>query len=184
MKISVFIGLSLDGYIAGDGGSLDFLNLYSDPGEDYGYAKFMESVDCLLMGRKTFEVIASFPEWPYQKKVFVITSNTNSLKEPHLQQVEPISGSPKDVVKYLKEKGYTHIYLDGGITISHFLKDNLVTDMTLSFLPHILGAGVQLFQAGLGEKKLQLQSSRAYPSGIVKNEYDLISDLKFIELES
>ncbi len=167
--------MSLDGYIAGDGGSLDFLNLYSDPGEDYGYTKFMESVDCLLMGRHTYEVVASFPEWPYQKKVFVLTSNKNGFQEPNLQKVEPISGSPKDVVKYLKDRGYSHIYLDGSITISHFLKENLVTDMTLSFLPHILGAGVRLFHTGLGEKRLRLLNSKAYPSGIVKNEYDLIS---------
>ncbi len=165
--------MSLDGFIAGKGGSLDFLNLYSDPGEDYGYTKFMESVDCLLMGRNTYEVVASFPEWPYQKKVFVLTSQKNVIHKQHTQKAESITGSPLEVVKILKNQGISHIYLDGGITISHFLKENLVTDLTLSILPHILGEGILLFGKEVGEKKLKLKSSFFYPSGIVKNVYEM-----------
>ncbi len=66
MRVSVFIGTSVDGFIARRNGSLDFLP--KGGGEPHGYDEFIKSVDALLIGRKTFETVLGFAKWPYGKK--------------------------------------------------------------------------------------------------------------------
>ncbi len=172
MKISVYIGMSLDGFIAREDGGLDFLDFFSDIGEDYGYKEFMESVDCLLMGRNTFEKVISFSSWPYEKPVYVLSSGRLDIPDELKKNVFSIKGSPVELVSILKSKGYSKIYLDGGITISNFIKEDLVCDITITRLPFLLSVGIPLFRDFIGEKKLKHISTKVYPSGLTQSVYE------------
>lgn len=175
MKLSGFLAHSLDGYIAGANGELDFLDSFQDSGEDAGYGEFFLSVDAILMGKKTFETVLQFPEWPYTPKpVYVFSRNPVSIPPLLVERAFPISGSTRTVVSELSGYGYNHIYVDGGRTISSFLADGLLDELTISVIPIILGNGIPLF-SGIPKKiPLTLSRTRHFPSGIVQNLYKII----------
>src|SRR5580765_6608670 len=115
MKASVFVGTSLDGFIARSNGELDFLP--PGGGEPHGYEEFMATVDALVIGRHTFEIVLKFEKWPYgQKPVFVLSTGTLATV-PLGAVVERMSGDPANIVAQLEARGIKHIYVDGGITI-------------------------------------------------------------------
>ena len=112
MKASIFIGTSLDGFIARSNGDLDFLP--PGGGEPHGYDEFMATVDALVIGRKTFETVLAFDAWPYaQKPVFVLSSRPLAAA-PAGAVVEHLSGAPGRSVLQLAARGLQHIYVDGG----------------------------------------------------------------------
>src|SRR5215470_19833523 len=120
MNASVFIGTSLDGFIARHNGSFDFLP--AGGGEPHGYDEFIASVDALVIGRKTFETVLAFPTWPYgQKRVVVLSSRPIDLSRVRGGIVEQMSGAPAEIVSKLSAGGAQHLYVDGGITIQRFL---------------------------------------------------------------
>ena len=175
-KVSVFMGISLDGFIARIDGNLDFLDFVSDEGEDYGYKKFMESIDCILMGRITFEKVLTFDEFPYSKPVLVYSNNIE-IPKVLSKKVEKISGEPKEVLVKLVQKGFNSIYLDGGITVSNFLKENLVDEIILTRVPYLLGKGIPLFHEWISETGLHHEYTREYPSGLVQSKYRINSEM-------
>ena len=72
MRVSVFVGVSIDGFIAREDGSLDYLKPFE--GEDHGYDEFMRTVDALVVGRSTYETGLGFDAWPWTgKRVIVLT---------------------------------------------------------------------------------------------------------------
>src|SRR5574341_1149226 len=72
VRVSVFVGVSIDGFIAREDGSLDYLKPFE--GEDHGYEEFMRSVDALVVGRSTYETVLGFDAWPWEgKRVVVLT---------------------------------------------------------------------------------------------------------------
>src|SRR5258706_3064077 len=120
MTVSVFVGTSVDGFIARPNGDLDFLPP-GDP-EPHGYDEFMATVDALVIGRNTFEVAAAFDPWPYgTRPVIVLTSNPSAWKAPQGSVCDFLSGSPQEIVDQLTQRGMSHLYIDGGITIQRFL---------------------------------------------------------------
>ncbi|MBZ9749589.1 dihydrofolate reductase family protein [Deinococcus sp. HMF7604] len=169
LRVTVFLGLSLDGYIAGDDHGLDWLNLVQTmPPEDTGYAELMASVDALVIGRSTYDVVASFPEWPYAgKRVLVLTHRPLDAR----QGVEACQGELTQVLDRLAHEGHEHIYLDGGDVVRQGLRAGVVTDLTLSWVPVILGSGIALFERGLPQRAWHLSRSRAFPSGLVQATY-------------
>src|SRR5438046_1254842 len=124
VKASVFIGTSLDGFIARPDGELDFLP--AGGGEPHGYDEFMATVDALVIGRKTFETVLSFAAWPYgEKRVFVLS--TGALPPaPVGALVERMAGDPAGIAAQLEARGIGHVYVDGGITIQRFLQAGLI----------------------------------------------------------
>src|SRR5215470_12118057 len=107
MNASVFIGTSLDGFIARHNGSFDFLP--ADGGEPHGYDEFFASVDALVIGRKTFETVLAFPEWPYgDKRVVVLSSRPQDLSRSRGVKVEQMSGPPTEIVAKLEAMGAHH----------------------------------------------------------------------------
>src|SRR5580700_7749881 len=125
MQLSVFIGTSLDGFIARRNGDYDFLP--ADGGEPHGYDEFMASVDALVIGRKTFETVLKYAAWPYgDKRVVVLSSRPVDLSAVRGGVVEQMSGPPAEVVAKLAATGAHHLYIDGGITIQRFLRAGLV----------------------------------------------------------
>src|ERR1700716_3776635 len=120
MKASVFIGTSVDGFIARPNGALDFLP--PGGGEPHGYDEFMATVDALVIGRKTFETVLAFDAWPYGDKPVFVLSARPLAPAPAGAVVEQLSGEPADIASQLDARGIAHVYVDGGVTIQRFLR--------------------------------------------------------------
>src|SRR4051812_18189780 len=114
MKLSVFCGVSVDGFLARPDHALDFLETGEQ--EPHGFEEFFASVDVMVIGRKTFEVVLSFGKWFYGKKpVMVLSTRALDLASVKGGVVEQMSGEPAKIVKQLKARGFKHAYIDGGI---------------------------------------------------------------------
>ena len=169
----VYIATSVDGYIATKDGGIDWLHELPNPsGDDFGFADFMDRVDALVMGKNTYEKVLSFDgEWPYSKKVFVL-SNSLSAPDPRVKdKVEIVSGELKSIVKKLNSEGYKNLYIDGGTVIQSFLKEDLIDELIISRIPIVLGSGIPLFSNDGPTLKLEHVETNAYDIGIVKSRY-------------
>ncbi|MET4695900.1 dihydrofolate reductase family protein [Endozoicomonas lisbonensis] len=147
MSNIVYIATSLDGYIADRNHGLDWLHSTPNPDhDDMGFAEFISRIDALVMGRKTFEIVSGFDcEWPYPKPVFVLSNTLKSIPE-HLQdKAFLIQGSPEEVTSNLNQRGYQHLYIDGGTTIQQFLQQDLIDELIIARIPVVLGGGIPLF---------------------------------------
>jgi dihydrofolate reductase len=169
MKVSVFIGTSLDGFIARANGNLDFLP--PGGGEPHGYDEFIATVDALVIGRKTFETVLTFGTWPYGKKPVFVLSTTPLAPAPAAAVVEPMSGTPAEIVSRLDARGFRHIYVDGGVTIQRFLQAGLIQRLVVTRVPVLIGDGIPLFGAVPHDIALKHIATRQYASGLVQSEY-------------
>src|SRR5689334_2862041 len=138
MKASVFVGTSVDGFIARLNGDLDFLP--AGGGEPHGYEEFMATVDALVIGRNTFETVLAFDRWPYEEKPVVVLSTRPLVPAPPGALVEHMSGVPGHIVSQLDARGIEHIYVDGGITIQRFLQAGLIDRIIITRVPVLIGA--------------------------------------------
>ena len=168
MKASVFIGTSVDGFIARENGALDFLP--AGGGEPHGYDEFMATVDALVIGRKTYETVLGFDAWPYDKPVFVLSTRPLASAPPGAI-VERLSGLPADIVSQLAARGIRDVYVDGGITIQRFLRAGLIQRLIITRVPVLIGSGVPLFGALTADIALEHVETRSYASGLVRSEY-------------
>jgi len=172
MPVSVFIGTSVDGFIARRNGALDFLP--PGGGEPHGYEEFMASVDALVIGRNTFETVLAFPTWPYgDKRVVVLSSRPVDLSVVRGGVVEHLSGPPADIVSKLAATGAHHLYVDGGITIQRFLRAGLVQRLVITRVPVLIGEGIPLFDKLPRDIRLRHVATRHYASGLVQTEYHI-----------
>jgi dihydrofolate reductase len=172
MAVSVFIGTSVDGFIARPDGALDFLP--PGGGEPHGYNEFIATVDAIVIGRKTFETVLTFDEWPYgDTRVVVLSSQPVDLSPVTTGVVEQMGGAPADIVSRLAATGAHHLYVDGGITIQRFLSAGLVQRLVITRVPVLIGEGVPLFGVLPGDVRLRHVATRAYQSGLVQSEYHL-----------
>lgn len=181
LKTSVYIATSLDGFIARENGDLDWLdaaNATIPKGEDCGYFQFMESVDILVMGRKTYEKVLSFGMWPYgSTPVIVLSSNKIDFKNDPNQYVSCSSESPKELCARLANKGIKRLYIDGGKTIQSFLAENLITDLTITVIPVIIGQGIPLFSNLEKDIALEHVATKTFDFGFVQSIYNVKNEL-------
>ena len=171
MKASVFIGTSVDGFIARPNGDLDFLP--PGGGEPHGYDEFMETVDALVIGRKTFETVLALDIWPYGRKPVFVLSTRPLAPVPLGAVVEHMSGDPAEITSQLEARGIGHVYVDGGITIQRFLQAGLIQRLIITRVPVLIGAGVPLFGTLPHDVRLRHIATRHYPSGLVQSEYNV-----------
>ena len=172
MTISVFIGTSLDGFIARRNGAFDFL--LEGGGEPHGYDEFFASVDALVIGRKTFETVLAFEVWPYgDKRVVVLSDRPVDLSTVRGGAVEQMAGPPAEIVSRLAASGAYHLYIDGGITIQRFLRAGLIQRLIITRVPVLIGEGVPLFGTLPRDVRLRHVATRHYPSGLVQSEYHI-----------
>ena len=170
MMVSVFIGTSLDGFIARPNGDLDFLP--PGGGEPHGYDEFIASVDVIVIGRKTFEKVLTLGPWPYgDKRVVVLSSRPVDLSAASGGVVEQMAGPPAQIVSQLAASGAHHLYVDGGITIQGFLRAGLIQRLIITRVPVLIGGGVPLFGSLARDIRLSHVATRHYPSGLVSSEY-------------
>lgn len=173
MICSTFIGTSVDGFIARPNGELDFLPL--DGGEPHGYPEFFASIDALVIGRKTFETVLGFPTWPYGKKpVIVLSSRQVDFSKVPGANVDHMSGSPAEIVAKLTERGYKHVYIDGGITIQEFFRAGQIQRLVITRVPVLIGQGIPLFGTLPHDVKLRHVETKSYATGLVKTEYEVV----------
>ncbi|MGZ4835721.1 MAG: dihydrofolate reductase family protein [Terriglobales bacterium] len=173
MKMSVFVGTSLDGFIARRNGAYDFLP--PGGGEPHGYDEFMASVDTIVIGRNTFETVLPLEQWPYKhKRVVVLSSRTLELSAVRGSMVEQMAGRPAEIVSTLAATGAKHVYVDGGITIQEFLRAGLIQRLTITRVPVLIGDGIPLFGTVPHDIRLHHVATRQYPSGMVQSEYDVV----------
>ena len=170
MQCSVFIATSLDGYIARPDGSIDWLSAVQVDGEDYGYAHFAETVDVIVLGRNTYDVVLGFAAWPYAGKRAIVMTN-RPANSRHGEEF--YAGAAADLVRRLAAEGARRVYVDGGVIIQQFRSAGLIDDLTISIIPVVLGEGIPLFVAGASEKRLTLVEVQSWPSGLVQLRYRL-----------
>lgn len=171
MTASVFVGSSVDGFIARSNGDLDWL---PEGGEEHGYEEFIATVDAIVIGRKTFETVMSFDAWPYgDKRVVVLSSRPVDLSTALARGgvVEQMSGSPADIVSRLAAGGAQHLYVDGGVTIQEFLRAGMIDRLVITRVPVLIGDGIPLFGALPHDVRLRHIATRSYSSGLVQSEY-------------
>lgn len=172
MKLSVFCGVSVDGFLARPNHALDFLD--TDEQEPHGFEEFYNGVDVIVIGRKTFEVVLTFGKWPYGKKPVVVLSSHSldfsSVKDGVVQQM---SGEPAEILSQLEVRGFKHAYIDGGLTIQRFLAAGLIDRLTITRVPVLIGAGIPLFGPVLQDIRLQHVGTRCYSGGLVQSVYEL-----------
>lgn len=174
-ECSVFVGVSLDGFIARPNGELDWL--MGEGGGDsaeYGYNEFIADIDAIVMGRKTFDKVLTFGKWYYgAKRVVVLTNRPIDLSVARAcgGVVEVMAGSPAEILSKLAVSGARRLYVDGGVTIQQFLRAGLIQRLIISRLPVLIGAGIPLFGSLSSDIRLNHIATRTYQGGMVQSEY-------------
>jgi dihydrofolate reductase len=170
---SVFVGVSLDGYIARPNGDFDFLP--AGGGEPHGYEEFMASVDALLLGRKTFDTVLGLGEWAYgSKPVYVLTSRPLGPL-PTGALVQRVCGNAAAVLSALKHDGVRQVYVDGGAVIQQFIRAGLIDQLVVTRVPVLIGQGISLFGAVPHDIRLRHVATRSFGSGLVQSEYRILN---------
>jgi dihydrofolate reductase len=176
-KVILYIAMSLDGYIAGPNDNLDFLSMVEQEGEDYGYGHFVNTVDAVIVGRKTYDKVISMGfEFPHTNKdAYIITRTPRA----DLGNIKFYTGDLKELVASLKAKKGKNIFVDGGAEIVHeLLKGQLIDEFYISVIPVLLGDGVKLFKDGRPEQHLQFIDLKYYDKGLVQFHYEITNNTR------
>ena len=171
-KLSLFIATSLDGYIAKPNDDLSFLTSVEKEGEDYGYGEFTDTIDTLIIGRKTYDYVLKHVGASHydngQRDVYVITRT----ERPKIGRTTFYTGNLTELVKQLKSANGKNIYCDGGAeVINELLKHDLIDEFIISIVPVLLGDGTRLFKNGIPEQTLELVSTKTFDTGLAQLHY-------------
>ncbi|HYB79475.1 MAG TPA: dihydrofolate reductase family protein [Thermoplasmata archaeon] len=177
MKTSVFVGASVDGFIARENGSLDFLMMGENL--DNGFEAFVATIDAQVIGRKTFDWARGWlrghpGQWPFEKPLFVLTRHPQRLSIPNGVTCEVLNGTPQQVVSHLGRRGFRHLYVDGGKTIQGFLRAGRVDRLIVTRVPVLIGEGIPLFGALPHDVRLKHIRTKVYRKGLVQTEYRVL----------
>ncbi|MFZ5843421.1 MAG: dihydrofolate reductase family protein [Pseudomonadota bacterium] len=166
--VTLFIAMSLDGYIAGPNDEIDWL--FTD--QDYGFTPFFDRIDTIIMGRRSYEMSCSFDEWPYPGKRTVVCSRQPRANTDH--RVSFANQPLPTVIAEARSAGSRGIWLlGGGQLVRSALQCRSIDRIQLAIHPIILGAGIPLFPPGTPQTRLQLQHCKAYDSGLLIAQYQL-----------
>lgn len=178
MQATVYCGVSVDGFIARPDGSVDFLDgfepaLIDGEPTDMGFGALLESVDALIMGRNTFDmVIDSGFDWPYgETPVFVLTHRPLDIAAKLKELVEPVELEPAELLGVLSSRFVEHVYVDGGQTVQDFLREGLVDDIVVTTVPILIGEGIPLFGQLKADVRLELVETTTFSNGFVQHHY-------------
>lgn len=170
----VFIGMSVDGMIARADDSLDWLTggaagEADDPGAS-GFTEFMASVDHLVMGRSTYDVVQAMGEWFYGETPVIVLSTTLQTDDPRVRIVRSLD----EATELLDDDGARNVYVDGGRTVRTFLAAGLIKTLTLTRVPVLIGEGKPLFGTLPADVRLQLDEVKAFKGGAVQTRYTVL----------
>ena len=172
MRTIIYIGTSLDGFIAREDGDIHWLQQFNNSDVFRSYESFIKKIDAIIIGRGTYEKVLSFPSWPYEKNVFVLSSTLQQIPDKLKNKVTVLSMQPSELLNYLSNKGYSNIYIDGGKVIQGFLKEDCVDELIITRVPVLIGKGIPLF--GYLDNDLSFTHLRTdvYADGLVKSHYE------------
>lgn len=184
MKCSAFLATSADGYIATLDGGVDWLQQAAaahpalTSNTDMGFANYLQTVDCIVMGRRTLEAIAKMAltaqQWPYGELPIIVLSRTIAKLPAHLPgNVRIFSGSIAELVRELTAQGLQHAYIDGGQTICSFIQLNLLEAITITQAPVLLGQGISLFGALTTQVQLAQVHVEVFDNNFVQLRYKI-----------
>ncbi|MEY9259330.1 dihydrofolate reductase [Brevibacterium epidermidis] len=172
LRAFVFLGLSVDGRIARPDGDLEWLTSRGEAAGDAGFTPFLESVDSLVLGRRTFEAIASYEDWPYlDRPIHVISTTLPADADSRIT----VHRSPESAIDALQRDGRRRAYVDGGETVRWFLAAKLVDEITLSHVPVLIGDGPSLFGPLGGDVDLEHVRTDVLDGGMVQTTYRVLS---------
>lgn len=169
-KVILYIAMSLDGFIASPDGDISFLSQVEHEEEDYGYSAFIDIVDTIILGRKTYDKVLSMGiELPYgNRQVFVLTHRT----KPSAGNVTFYSGNLAELISELKSQPGNNIYCDGGAeTVQRLLRKDLIDEFIISIVPILLGEGIRLFNKNSRVQMLKLVQGKSFEKGLVQLHY-------------
>lgn len=174
MKAIVYIGTSLDGFIAKKNDDIEWLTQFQNPEVHQDYEEFINRIDAILIGRGTFEKVLTFPSWPYTKKVFVLSTTIKELPEALREKAVVLSMKPKALLNYLSDQGYSCVYVDGGKVIQSFLLEDCVDEMIITRVPLLIGSGIPWFGYLDNDLSFRHIQTRVLSNGLVKSYYERI----------
>jgi dihydrofolate reductase len=173
MKCSVFCGMSVDGFLARPDDTFDFLDAGGDT--PHGFEEFLASVDVIVIGRRTFEVVQRLGDFSLygERTTVVLSGRPLDLSTVKGGVVEQMSGEPGEIVAQLRSRGLKHAYIDGGITIQSFLAAGMIDRLVITRVPVLIGSGIYLFGPLPGDVLLRHIATRSYDGGLVQSEYEI-----------
>jgi len=172
MKTTVYVGTSLDGFIARKDGDIDWLVKYQNKEVHDSYNEFISRIDAMVIGRGTYEKVLSFPEWPYEKKVFVLSTSLKQIPGTLNEKATLVDMKPAALLNYLSDKGFSNIYVDGGKVIQSFLKEDLIDELIITRVPELIGTGIPLFGYLDNDLRFEHIKTNIYSDGLVKSQYE------------
>jgi dihydrofolate reductase len=172
MKTIVYIGTSLDGFIARTDGDIDWLVQFANAEAIDAYNEFINRIDAIVIGRGTFEKVLSFPSWPYEKPVFVLSNSIKAVPGMATDNVTILSIKPGQLLSYLSNKNFSGIYVDGGKVIQEFLKEDLIDELIISKVPILIGSGIPLFGYLGNDLRFSHIRTEVHSNGLVRSYYE------------
>ena len=172
MKTIVYIGSSLDGFIARKDGDIEWLTQFADDEAIHAYEEFMNRIDAIVIGRGTFEKVLTFSSWPYEKKVFVLSNSIKQLPGTLRDKAILLSMKPEELLSYLSSRGFSGIYIDGGKVIQDFLKKDMIDEMIIAKAPILIGSGIPLFNYIDTDLQFKHIRTEVQSNGLIRSYYE------------
>jgi dihydrofolate reductase len=168
---NVYIGASLDGFIARADGAIDWLMKFADADAIAAYNEFIAGIDVMVIGRGTFETVLGFPFWPYDKPVFILSTTLKDVPDNLSEKATISSLEPSELMQHLSDEGFKAAYIDGGKVIQSFLAAGLIDSLIIATIPILIGSGIPLF--GSLDKDIYFEHVRTstYSNGLVRSYY-------------
>lgn len=181
IRTSVYVGVSVDGYIARLDGQVDFLDSAEPIDDDMGYGEFMASIDILVMGRNTYDWVVTMiatnedVDWPYgETPVMVLTHRALDVPPDLVDVVESTGLAPRELLAELRSRGFQHAYVDGGQTVQGFLRAGLIDELIITQVPILIGQGIPLFGEIPDDVKLHHVDTTVFDNGCIQTHYRVL----------
>ena len=176
LKTSVFCGTSLDSFLARPDDTFDFLK--AGEGIPHGFDEFLRSVDVVVLGRRTFEIVRALAHFGLydNKRIVVLSSKPLDFSNIRGAKLERMSGTPQQIVEKLRATGAKHAYVDGGVTIQNFLRAGVLDRIVVTRVPVLIGQGIPLFGPLPHDIHLNHVATRSFKGGMVQSEYEVLKD--------
>ena len=171
MKTFVYVGTSLDGFIARKDGDFSWLIPFQNEEVHRSYNQFIHGIDAIVIGRGTYEAVVNLDPWPYNKKVFLLSNSIKQIPNSLKDKISLLSMKPIEVLAHLSELGHSHIYIDGGKTIQSFLKEGCIDEIIITRVPMLIGNGIPLFDNLDFDMHFTHLETEVFSNGLVKSHY-------------
>lgn len=173
----VFMAMSLDGFVARPDHGIDWLMKQPDTDGDAAFREFFGSVDGMIMGAGTFRTVLGFDQWIYGDKPIRVMSRSltrEDVPEGRRKTVEVTRQDPKALMEMVEIEGWKRAYVDGGAVVHSFLRAGLISDLTITIIPILLGEGLSLFGPLERDIDLKLEHAEKTEAGFLSTRYRVV----------